>query len=107
MGGECALIKYRRYRGEGDRFKREAGYESALFVSPYQKTNKVAIVVEGEFDAISLTQLGFPNAVSISVGASGYKPEWADFFESFRQIFLSFDTDEKGDQGVPEVLNIS
>ena len=37
---QCVLIKYRRYQGEGDKFEREKGHESALFVSPYQTDNR-------------------------------------------------------------------
>ncbi len=97
------LIKYRRYRGEGERFKREAGFASALFISPNPANNGEVIITEGEFDAISLSQLGFTNVVSISTGANGFKSEWTDFFEPFQKIFISFDIDEKGNKGAEKL----
>jgi twinkle protein len=103
LAGECVLIKYRRWRGEGDRFRREAGFESALFVSPFQADTGEAIVTEGEFDAVSLTQFGFPNTVSVSLGASGFKTEWIDHFEPYQKIFIAFDNDEKGTQGAEKL----
>ncbi len=103
LAGDCFLIKYRRYRGEGERFKRESGFESGLFISPYQVDNATAIVTEGEFDAISLAQLGFPNVFSVSVGAETFKPEWIEFFEPYQRILVCFDSDEKGQRGAEKL----
>jgi len=100
---QCVLIKYRRYQGKGDKFEREKDCGSALFVSPYQTDNREAIVTEGEFDAISLTQLEFPNAISVSLGAEAFNPKWVDFFEPFKKIFLCFDNDEKGKHGADKL----
>jgi len=101
--GDTGLIKYRRYRGEGDRFKREPGCDSALFIAPNASDNREVIITEGEFDAISLAQLGFTNVVSVSTGANGFRLEWTDFFEPFKKIFICFDNDLKGDEGAEKL----
>jgi twinkle protein len=101
LGGE--LTKYRRFRGEGEKFKREPGFDSDLFITPNPSDNEVVIVTEGEFDAISLTQLGFSNVVSVSTGANAFKPEWIDFFEPFHKVFIAFDNDSTGERGAEKL----
>jgi len=101
LGGE--LTKYRRFRGKGDKFKREPGLDSDLFITPNSGGNEAVIVTEGEFDAISLTQLGFSNVVSVSAGANAFKPEWIDFFEPFRKVFIAFDNDSTGEKGAEKL----
>jgi twinkle protein len=101
LGGE--LTKYRRFRGKGEKFKRDAGLDSDLFIIPNPGGNEAVIVTEGEFDAISLTQLGFSNVVSVSTGANAFKPEWIDFFEPFRKVFIAFDNDSTGERGAEKL----
>jgi twinkle protein len=101
LGGE--LTKYRRFRGEGEKFRREPGLDSDLYVTPNPSGNGEVIITEGEFDAISLTQLGFSNVVSVSVGANSFKPEWIDFFEPFKKIYVCFDNDQKGNEGAEKL----
>lgn len=52
---------------------------------------------EGEFDAIYLSQLGYPACAS--PGAGLYQEEWNSWFESARRVFICFDADEAGRKG--------
>lgn len=51
-------------------------------------------VTEGELDALTIVQLGYP-AVGLP-GAQSWKPHWRRLFEDFNRIFVFGDGDEAG-----------
>lgn len=55
------------------------------------------VITEGEFDAITLTQLGF-NAVAVP-GASSWQDAWTAYFEDATRVFIMYDPDEHGQKG--------
>jgi len=66
------------------------------------------VICEGEIDAMSLHQYGFP-ALSIPYGAGqGGKLDWIDSelerLDLFEEIILSMDMDEAGQSSIPELV---
>lgn len=69
-------------------------------------TTRVVYLTEGEIDAMSLHQLGFP-ALSIPFGTgNGEKMRWLESefsaLERFEEIYICFDSDDKGQASVKE-----
>lgn len=69
-----------------------------------EKTREV-VICEGEIDALSWFQLGYP-ALSLPSGAQSMN--WIeseyDHLERFDKIYLSMDMDEAGQKAVPEII---
>lgn len=100
----CVGIKYRGIKGKT--FYREDGCSSILFnIDQARKYEGAVIMVEGEFDAIAYDQMGFPNVVSVPNGAESFSDAWIDDLEQFQQIYLSFDMDEAGRNGIEKVAD--
>ena len=74
--------------------------DKANFIEPL-------VICEGEFDALSLIEVGYRNVVSIPTGCKS--TEWINvnwtWLEQFEEIILWFDNDEAGKEGVKEVFN--
>lgn len=69
------------------------------------KKNDRAIVVEGEFDAISLYSLGFKNAIAIK--GTALTEDQASLLSRFSQnISLCFDQDEAGHEATKRSLSV-
>lgn len=51
-------------------------------------------IVEGEFDCIVMSQLGY-RCVGIP-GASAWQESWGDYFTEFKRVFVIFDNDAAG-----------
>ena len=67
------------------------------------------VVAEGEIDAMTLYQYGYP-AVSVPFGAGkGDKQQWVDYdwneLERFETIYLCMDNDKEGAAAVGELVN--
>jgi len=65
-------------------------------------------ITEGEIDAMSMTQMGYP-ALSVPFGGgTGAKHQWIeneyDRLERFDEIYLAMDTDEPGKQAAAEII---
>lgn len=101
VDGLPVFVKYRSIDGI-KRFDREAGCPSVLFgiddVSAGAGSS--AYLCEGEIDAITLTQLGFSPAVSVTAGAGSFAQRWRDALESFDRVYLLYDNDDQGEKGV-------
>ena len=109
---DLVSVKYLHLRRrDGKKFTLvEAGCAPCLFgwqaISP--NTRQIAIT-EGEIDAVSLYQLGFP-ALSVPFGGgSGNKQQWIDHeyphLERFEVIYLCLDQDEEGGKAVAEIIS--
>jgi len=82
------------------------GCELALFGTQVIKpTDRKILITEGELDAASWYQYGFP-AVSVPNGAKSLT--WVEnefeYLERFDTIYLSFDMDEEGHKGVKDLV---
>jgi twinkle protein len=70
---------------------------------------RTIVICEGEIDALSLYQYGFP-AVSVPFGAGkGDKQQWVDYdwaeLERFETIYLCMDNDKEGAAAVEELVS--
>lgn len=73
---------------------------------PHIKKKGFAIVVEGEFDAISCWQAGFKNTVAIK--GSAFTEEQARLLSRFcKNVTLALDTDLAGDSAARRGINIA
>lgn len=76
----------------------ESNTESILFGMDMCNFDKPLVITEGEIDAMSLTEAGIENAVSVPCGCSNL--DWVescyDWLEQFNQIILFGDSDEPG-----------
>jgi len=103
--GELVNVKYRNIHEKKD-MRQEGGAEPCLFgwhlIEP--KTRVIALT-EGELDAMSLHQVGFP-ALSVNAGAGNHQwieNDW-ERLERFSEILICFDNDEAGNKGASEVM---
>lgn len=63
-----------------------------------------AVLTEGEWDALTLAQMGFSNVASVANGAAGWKPEWSRLLAPCRKVYLAYDQDADGERAVQERL---
>jgi len=66
-GGKLTACKYRSLTGKD--FTQDAGGAHTFFGMDAFDENKPAIIVEGEIDALTLMEIGVPNALSVPSGA--------------------------------------
>jgi twinkle protein len=99
IGNELINIKYRDARKN---FKLYKGAEKIFYnINSIIGYNECAIV-EGEMDALSFHEAGYPNVVSVPNGATinnnnlDYLDNCIDYFEDKEKIILATDTDEAG-----------
>lgn len=97
--GKLVNCKYR----DGDKnFRLVGGAELVFYGLDNIKEHDVCYIVEGEMDALSLTEAGINNVVSVPNGASKgtQKLQYLDnsyqYFENKRQIILFTDNDAAG-----------
>lgn len=101
--GKVPMMKMRNLASEKDKrkFMRTKGGNSSLFNVDAIRGAKRAVLVEGEFDAISLHQVGITTVASTSLGAKkNISAEWMTALESVDEIVLWYDADEAGQDAV-------
>lgn len=103
VGGHVSMIRGRQFQSEnGPKYKTPLGQSPRLFNSDITFTTEGEVaIVESEFCALVLSQIGIP-AVATS-GTTAWKPEWKDYFSEYRRIFLMFDPDEAGKKGAERI----
>jgi twinkle protein len=104
--GELVNAKYRDIADKRV-MRQEKDAEPCLFgwhlIDPRART---VCITEGEIDAMTLHQVGFP-ALSVNAGAGNHQwieNDW-DRLERFSEILLCFDDDEAGQKGAREVAH--
>jgi twinkle protein len=104
--GELVNAKYRDI-ADKRAMRQEKDAEPCLFgwhlIDPRVRT---VCITEGELDAMTLHQVGFP-ALSVNAGAGNHRwieTDW-DRLERFSEILLCFDDDEAGRKGAREVAH--
>lgn len=107
--GELLNVKHLKLdRQNGKKIMRvAAGCEPCLFGwQAIPETARSVTICEGELDAVTLWQYGYP-ALSIFSGAGNH--QWVEneyeHLERFSEIFLVFDNDAPGKKGVAELVN--
>ena len=111
--GEHITNKYRPARKiNKDKKELKMWFESdtninTLYLMDKADITKPLVICEGEFDALSLIEAGYKNAVSVPTGCKS--TEWITtnwtWLEQFEEIILWYDNDEAGKEGVNEVFN--
>ncbi|MGI4790383.1 MAG: toprim domain-containing protein [Janthinobacterium lividum] len=79
-----------------------AGLRADLFpMSALERTEEI-LIVEGEADAALANQLGF-SAVTGTLGAGNWRPEWAIHLRGMKKVIILYDLDEAGQIGAQKV----
>jgi len=99
--GKLVLVKYRKpekYNGEGQKAWREKGGKAVFWGMDKCRHEEPLFIVEGEFDAMALTEAGVNNVVSVPSGAEDLScvDNCWDWIKKFRFIVIWPDNDEPG-----------
>jgi twinkle protein len=96
-----------KYRGPEKSFTQVSGAELIFWnldcISKYESI----VIVEGEFDLLSLIEVGFENVISVPNGASGKEMLFIDnYIELFnnKKIIIAVDNDLKGSELKSELI---
>lgn len=91
-------IKYRFLHPTGAKYGSEKGAETWIYnedgLSSAAKHKKV-LIVEGEFDLMSVWQSGIKNVVSPASGKNSYGP-WIELMDKIEQVYIAYDNDAPG-----------
>lgn len=111
-GKELVAVKYLHLERRDGKKQTivEANCEPCLFGwQAIPENSRTVTLCEGELDALTLWQYGFP-ALSVPFGGgAGAKQQWIDHefpnLERFEEIFLALDQDEEGEKATREIIN--
>ena len=96
---ELINIRYRHLAPEKKmRYSQEKGCETWIYNEDGINSAKEkggVLVVEGEFDLMSVWQAGAKNVVSPSSGAQSYGP-WIELMDSIPRVWIAYDNDKPG-----------
>lgn len=103
--GSVVDIRGRAFPERDDRpkYKTCSGRDTRLFNTDALWNSEEVIATEGEFDAMILDQLGYPNVVGFP-GAKSYQQNWNTYFAPLRRLWLVFDRDKAGEEGAEKVV---
>ena len=102
----CKVVKVDRLNGKKEEWREPKGGKNILFgMAAVPEGATELVIAEGEIDAITWAQYGFP-AVSVPGGAAytGWLDICWDWLQRFKKIHVSFDEDRAGRQKVVEVV---
>ena len=99
--GKLVLVKFRKpekYDGKGQKAWREEGGKAVFWGMDNCKPDAPLIIVEGEFDALAVSEAGLPNVVSVPSGAEDLTcvDNCWDWLQQFNQVVIWPDNDEPG-----------
>jgi hypothetical protein len=100
IDGDLWRVNIRRPRGE-PKYIGPAGCKNALYNADALVTDRPAILVEGEIDALSLDQEASDRVVAVAAGSTSgsRQPRWIARLAMCPQVLVSFDAEVgKGDQ---------
>lgn len=106
--GKVPMLKMRNINNASPlpRFMRSKGADSRLFNADAVKEVRRAVLVEGEFDAISLHQAGITTVASTSLGGKKSIPaDWLLALEGIEEIVLWYDADGVGNDAVQGLVH--
>lgn len=107
VAGNCVGVRGRSYpydkTSNSPKYKTCGGTKAKLFNSDAVWQGDEIVICEGEFDALSLRQLGIA-AVAVP-GANVWQDAWDGYFIDMRRIWLAFDPDEAGEKGAKKLLD--
>lgn len=88
-----------KYRGPQKSFKLVSGAELIFWNLDCLTLTDEVIIVEGEIDALTFVQAGFPNVMSVPNGANKnleYLDSCIEMFSGIKKVFIATDQDTKG-----------
>lgn len=98
LDGELVNIKYRKLSEKAFRLKK-GGLLVAYNIDSV-KPNEVCVVTEGEMDALSVSEAGIDNVISVPNGANGL--DWVDNsftkLKDVKTFVIAMDSDTKGSE---------
>jgi len=100
-----------KFRDAKKNFKLVKDAEKIFYNLDSIRTAKECIICEGEIDACTFVESGYYNTVSIPNGFNekgninlSYLDEYYDYFKNKEKIYLSFDNDTAGQNGLSEFI---
>ena len=106
--GTFAFNKYRRNpfaeHPQLPKYTYDKGGKTTLFGADKLREQGLIVVTEGELDTLVLTSLNI-QAVSSTGGAMSFQPEWRNVFGTEDDVYLCFDNDQAGAQGMVRALS--
>ena len=100
-----------KFRDSKKNFKLVKDAEKILYNLDSILNTKEAVIVEGEFDALSYSEAGIHNVVSVPNGFNlkgtlnlDYLDNYIDVFENKDKVFIAVDNDEAGVKGAKELI---
>ena len=88
---------------KGNKYIFYPGGNASLFGVEFLKNEKDRVFIcEGEFDCMLLQSKGM-TAVTSTAGAGTFKPEWVDKFADKKEVYIVFDLDKEGQDGMQKV----
>jgi twinkle protein len=108
--GKLVLMKFRKpekYDGQGQKAWREPGGKAVFWGMDRCRPDKPLIIVEGEFDALALSECGLLNVVSVPSGAEDLTciDHCWDWLQQFSQIVIWPDQDTPGQEMCRKLIN--
>ncbi len=95
-------IKKRNYIEK--EFKRVAGQPSILFnVDNVNLNKKSLVIVESETDCMAAYQMRIHNVVALTTGATSFLPEWVQWVQQFKNIYICLNSDMAGQRGAYKI----
>lgn len=99
--GNVLQIRGREIGSGPSKYLTPPGDEARLFNVDAARNQDKVIITEGEFDALTLEQLGFA-AVGVP-GANAWKDNWSSYLGDAKRVYLCFDRDQSGAKGFEKV----
>jgi len=103
--GELINIKYRILNPNPNKYSSESGAETWIYneegIAAGVKHQKI-LIVEGEFDLMSVWQSGIKNVVSPASGKNSYGP-WIEHLDRIPEVFIAYDNDAPGRETAKEM----
>lgn len=108
--GELINIKYRFLNPKDIRYTSEPNAEQWVYhdvgfkeAEDRGKKGKTGIAIaEGEFDCMSLWQMGFKNVISPGSGANSYGV-WIELLDKISSVYIAYDSDDAGQSAGKEL----
>lgn len=100
----CVQVRGRVLDTNKNKYRTPAGQRAFLYNTDTMLDVNEVILCEGEFDAMTLHELGY-NAIGVP-GVRSFKDDWVKFFAEMKRVYICFDTDEPGMDGAARLAGI-
>lgn len=94
----CCKNCGRLWTPDGPKYLGVQGHSAPTIFNDTALTAPDVLIVEGEFDAIAVSQWGYA-AITSTGGAHSFRAEWAALFHPMQRLFAIYDNDDAGAAG--------